>query len=398
MDQSKVNPFVGNTETSAGGSPVSATPTSGSTSDFAASTSGSTPGFASAPAQPAQSTQSASPAQPAPSVPVNPYAPAGAPYAPGSNTPAPSYADPISTSPAVPNTSSPDPAYTSFSPAPSQNFTPMSTPERPKLFTKKFVIFMIVGIILIAGAVVAGLMVQGGNKKGSSTQNTVSAPVETEVTIKTSSSALETLAYISNLMISGTESASSPDFNVDEWYISIVAESMADKDIITRYDDARKISKYFSVLDSLTRNNADEKIETLKKGLEESLTAYEDYLSIDKYEDDLTGYYLTKGINAATDYANELFSSISSNNASTSNILKRYYLDFLLGKVSLLDDYSKNGCITNNSIDQNCANQFIATFSSLKSQKLRAREYVAPIFESIKTELTELYNTLGGDA
>ncbi|MBR3365921.1 hypothetical protein IKG48_02260 [Candidatus Saccharibacteria bacterium] len=128
MDQDKVNPFVGNTETPAGGSPVSV-----------------------------------------PSTPVNPYAPAGTPYAPGSNTPAPDYATPMSDpqigdsdSPAVPNTSAPA-AYTSISPAPSVS----PEPEKPKLFTKKFIIFAVIGLVLIAGAIVAGVIVQNSKKSGS---------------------------------------------------------------------------------------------------------------------------------------------------------------------------------------------------------------------------------------
>ena len=160
MDQDKVNPFVGNTETPAGGTPVSATPTASVDSAVSAPD----------PVNPVGSTQAG------PAIPVNPYAPAGAPYAPGSNTPAPSYADPIS--PAVPNTSAPDPAYTSFSPAPSQDFIPMDTPERPKLFTKKFVIFAVIGLVLIAGAVVAGLVLQrsrSGSGSGSSNSSITSS-------------------------------------------------------------------------------------------------------------------------------------------------------------------------------------------------------------------------------
>lgn len=159
MDQDKVNPFVGNTETPTGGAPVS--DASGSNAPASAS--------------------SSSAATPTQSVPVNPYAPAGAPYAPGSNTPAPDYATPYaggtyaspsvssmsSDSPAVPNTGSS--AYTSFSPAPSQNqdiYMPSDSPEKPKLFTKKFIIFAIIGLVLIAGAVVAGVLIQNNRKKG----------------------------------------------------------------------------------------------------------------------------------------------------------------------------------------------------------------------------------------
>ena len=162
MDQDKVNPFVGNTETPAGGSPVSA-----------------------------------------PSTPVNPYAPAGTPYAPGSNTPAPSYADPISASPAVPNTSASDPAYTSISPAPSQNF---DDPEKPKLFTKKFIILVIIGLVLIAGAVVAGIIVQNNKKATGSSANSTSA----------SSDGQGLLNLYTNYIISGTASADKNNASYDE--------------------------------------------------------------------------------------------------------------------------------------------------------------------------------------
>ena len=162
MDQSKVNPFVGNTEASVGGSTVSA------------------------------------PSSPAP---VNPYAPVGAPYAPGSNTPAPDYATPYASSsdnPAVPNTGAPT-AYTSFSSTPSHNSSFATTPtsDRPKLFTKKFVIFAVIGIVLIAAAVVAGIIVQNNKKSGSK--------IETFGGV-TDSTIQDNLNKLANYLSSGTES------------------------------------------------------------------------------------------------------------------------------------------------------------------------------------------------
>lgn len=188
MDQDKVNPFVGNTEAPAGGAPVS--DASASSSSTAAS--GSTP-----------------------SVPVNPYAPAGAPYAPGSNTPAPDYATPyaggtydspdtaFSNDPAVPNTGSS--AYTSFSPAPSQNqdiYIPSGSPEKPKLFTKKFIIFAIIGLVLIIAAVVAGVLIQN-NKKTNDTTSKQQTPTSAG---PASENDIRNIKSYTNYIVSGTES------------------------------------------------------------------------------------------------------------------------------------------------------------------------------------------------
>ena len=135
MDQNKVNPFSENPASSAGSAPAP---------------------------------------QSSPNVPVNPYAPAGAPYAPGSNTPPPDYAITSGDAPAVPNTaprfSTPDPAFTSV-----PNNYPSAGPEKPKFFTKKFVILASAGVVLILAAVITGIILQNNRKNNGTSINTTSS-------------------------------------------------------------------------------------------------------------------------------------------------------------------------------------------------------------------------------
>lgn len=279
MDQDKVNPFVGNTETPAGGAPVS------DASAFSSSTaaSGSTP-----------------------SVPVNPYAPAGAPYAPGSNTPAPDFATPysggtydspdtaFSNDPAVPNTGSS--AYTSFSPAPSQNqdiYMPSGSPEKPKLFTKKFIIFAIIGLVLIIAAVVAGVIVQNNRtEKG------------TSVTVKSNDYQSSLNTYI-NYITLGSNSSERKDFAYDEngsYFLTLklhdYTKSSSKEDAKIAMSDAKK---YFDIYYEKVPD--DKKTSSEESGT--SIELYRDILNLLSY---IVSEQPNEAGDAATKFIQELHS------------------------------------------------------------------------------------------
>ena len=285
MDQDKVNPFVGNTEAPAGGAPVS--DVSASSSSTAASGS-------------------------APSVPVNPYAPAGAPYAPGSNTPAPDFATPYaggtydspsatfsgssvseisSDGPAVPNTG----AYTSFSPAPSQDPIQFSNagPEKPKLFTKKFIIFAIIGLVLIIAAVVAGVIVQNNRtEKG------------TSVTVKSNDYQSSLNTYI-NYITLGSNSSERKDFAYDEngsYFLTLklhdYAKSSSKEDAKIAMSDAKK---YFDVYYEKVPD--DKKTSSEESGT--SIELYRDILNLLSY---IVSEQPNEAGDAATKFIQELHS------------------------------------------------------------------------------------------
>lgn len=241
MDQDKVNPFVGNTETSAGGSPVSAP---------------SNPAANQAPVKPAT-----------PSVPVNPYAPAGAPYAPGSNTPAPDFATP-SDGPAVPNTGSS--AYTNFSPAPSQNY---ASPEKPKLFTKKFIIFAVIGIVLIIAAIVAGVVIQNTRKSKTTSSGVV-----------VTNSYQKPLNTYTNYIVSGSDSSEHKDFTYNEntnYFLTsklhnYVTDTSAREDARAAITNAKK---YFEIYYSQVPDN--EKENSSESGI--SIDLYRDIVNLMDY-------------------------------------------------------------------------------------------------------------------
>ena len=217
MDQNKVNPFSENPASSAGSAPAP---------------------------------------QSSPNVPVNPYAPAGAPYAPGSNTPPPDYAITSGDAPAVPNTaprfSTPDPAFTSV-----PNNYPSASPEKPKFFTKKFVILASAGVVLILAAVATGLILQNNRSNNTNT-----------------GSGTNNINELANLLVDGQSEKTTPDFSLNEWYFEQL--------LISARDSNESINDYINALkqssNQLTSNNF--------SGLKNDVTAYLDCLAVDHYESD----------------------------------------------------------------------------------------------------------------
>lgn len=304
MDQDKVNPFVGNTEAPAGGAPVSDTSSS------------------SAPA----SASSSSAAAPIQSVPVNPYAPAGAPYAPGSNTPAPDYATPYAggtyASPSINNMSSDGPAvpnagssaYTSFSPAPSQNqdiYMPSDSPEKPKLFAKKFIIFAIIGLVLIAGAVVAGVIMQ--NNRGKK---------DTSATVKSGDYQASLNTYI-NYITSGSNSSEPRDFTYDENKSYFLTSELYNYTAKTSSKEGAKIAindakKYFDTYYEKVPDNK-------KASSEESGT------SVDLYRDilNLVNYIVSEQPNEAGAAATQFVQELRSLNLGPATIYATLYDEYI---------------------------------------------------------------------
>ena len=185
------------------------------------------------------------------SVPVNPYAPAGAPYAPGSNTPPPDYAITSGDAPAVPNTaprfSTPDPAFTSV-----PNNYPSAGPEKPKFFTKKFVILIVAGILLIVAAVVTGVILQ--NNRNNSTG---------------SASRTNTTNELANLLINGESVDTTPELSSSEWYFERLLLSARDND--------SNINSYI--------NTVKQSLGALSAGnLRDNVMSYLDCLAVDHYE------------------------------------------------------------------------------------------------------------------
>lgn len=189
--------------------------------------------------------------------PVNPYAPSGAPYAPGSNTPAPSYASPSqsvpytartwsspATSPAVPNTAGND-TFMSITPA----------PEKPKFFTKKFIIFLIIGIVLIIATIIAAVIIrssrQGNNTPPSSQQ---------EATVR----------ELANLLVSGNRSTDVPNLDTPTWYATELLVSARD-------ENASVVNSYISEIRSLVSALPD-------GGISSYLNSYASCLAMDHYE------------------------------------------------------------------------------------------------------------------
>ncbi len=355
MDQSKVNPFVGNTETSAGGSPVSAP---------------SNPAANQAPVKPAT-----------PSVPVNPYAPAGAPYAPGSNTPAPDFATPysggtydspntaFSNDPAVPNTGSS--AYTSFSPAPSQNqdiYIPSDSPEKPKLFTKKFIILASVGLVLIAGAVVAGVVIQ--NNKKSSGSKSQSSMVNTDYA--------KSFYKFSNYIVNGSDSTS----ELKGSYAGSMSYSLAEatleqkddnylakmKDLfnqfVNQYEKARNISleKLISEVDSSDGGDTPDQnigysaIDYNVANLYKRVVFLEGVEKAKISEEDIVKAYTTGGIEAVENLFSSTYASLRATNYPGGNEYVTEKIEYGAYLARLLEIYNNAGCLKDG-YDQKCATE-----------------------------------------
>ncbi|MBQ3348739.1 hypothetical protein IJG90_04515 [Candidatus Saccharibacteria bacterium] len=316
MDQDKVNPFVGNAETSAGGSPVSV---------------------------PSSTTVS--------STPVNPYAPAGAPYAPGSNTPTPSYATPMQplNGPAVPNTSasSNDFAFTAISPA----------PEKPKLFSKKFLILAGIGVALIIAAVVTGIILQNnrGGTKNSNTQSTY--PSTTEGNTNGLNSYMN---YI--LLGSDSNKAYTDEYNANTvYYIETVINGVKGYNADIARTMLAKWDAFYSSLDDEQKSNIaigdyNALMEFFRIYGNVTPLTDEELLSIFIKGQDgneyLTNYYSTY-VDSYSPYA-KIYGDILINYGSSS--FSKYQI------------YSRNGCISDNKLDEECLEP--KTFSDDDDQKI----------------------------
>ncbi len=313
MDQSKVNPFVGNTETSAGGSPVSAP---------------SNPAANQAPVKPAT-----------PSVPVNPYAPAGAPYAPGSNTPAPDFATP-SDGPAVPNTGSP--AYTNFSPAPSQNqdiFMPSDSPEKPKLFTKKFIIFAVIGVVLIITAVVAGVIVQNNKKPNS---NTASAKGSME----------KLNSYMNYILYNAQSSAdvTTPYSPEDVYYIETVFNSVNDYDSDISEALYSKWNNFYTGLDSAVSENG------IVKDYNSLVAFFKLYGQTQPLsKENLVKTFLDDGDSES--YIRDYYTVYTNSNSDYSKDMGRILTNYAMELIDSYNVYNKYGCISSGELNDECLSE-----------------------------------------
>lgn len=292
MDQDKVNPFVGNTEAPVGGSPISVPPT-----------------------------------------PVNPYAPAGAPYAPGSNTPAPDYAtpyNPSSDNPAVPNTSAPA-AYTSISPAPSVS----PEPEKPKLFTKKFIIFAVIGLVLIAGTVVAGIIVQ--NSRKNSTTSSPKNPTD------------KFYSYM-NYLISGTDSVKKVDSSSKPGIVYYVATELGSTKKYNPEVANTIASKWNDFYDSLSSTS---KEGDTMKDYQNLVTLFSIYGKNEPLSTETLLNIFTKE-SEPEEYIRKYYSPYTD---SSSTYAKKYgdtSVEYGLTTYGAYKVYSKYGCINSGTLDKSC--------------------------------------------
>ena len=390
MDQDKVNPFVGNTETPAGGTPVSATPTA------------SVDSAVSAPDPVNPYVSAVPPTEANSATPVNPYAPAGAPYAPGSNTPAPSYADPIS--PAVPNTSAPDPAYTSFSPAPSQDFVPMDTPERPKLFTKKFVIFAVIGLVLIAGAVVAGLVLQGsrsGGSGGGSSSNTTTNNIPTTVTIadssiKNESATVKTVFYkYSNWILNGTTEETPPTktSEPDRKTVYYIREVFSDKESdFTEYMfKAREYSKEFvQSAEKNSKNDAFKSVVSSNDGDVEFLYNYSKNKVLST--DEIMQLYVSLGKDGAISEIKSRYVTFEEMKNYNANQYATMVVDYSSLVLDFLEDLNTNGCLVNGVIDESCKSLQLSQSDQAREKNIAILEKYSDINSLINSTITTIIN------
>ncbi|MBQ9029587.1 hypothetical protein IJ114_02360 [Candidatus Saccharibacteria bacterium] len=268
-------------------------------------------------------------------IPVNPYAPSGAPYAPGSNTPAPSYAAPSQStpytartwnspaiSPAVPNTAGND-TFMSIAPA----------PKETKFFTKKFVIFLIIGLILIAAAIVTGVVIKN-NRSNTPAQNTSNASFN---------------SYM-NYILLGVQSDSaytagySPS---DIYYIETVFNSNNNYDVAVAKAFASKWDVFYNLLDNNQKGNSAvseyNSLIALFKSYTEAPTLTDDAL--------LTAYSNTQGnVSYLTDYYLPYTNSSSSYAKSYGELLVQYGTA-VFNKYAI---YSRGGCIIEGQINQEC--------------------------------------------
>ncbi|MBQ9016695.1 hypothetical protein IJ103_00410 [Candidatus Saccharibacteria bacterium] len=352
MDQDKVNPFVSSPDASAGGTP----------SD--------------------QNLQAA------PAMPVNPYAPAGAPYAPGSNTPAPAFANqgapaPQLADPAVPNTaprfSNPDPAYTSISPAPSVT-TP--APDKPKFFTKKFIIFASVGLILIVAAVVAGTILQGSRGGNSSDQ----------------SSGNTTFNSYMNYILTGSQSGAAyqSEYNIGEIYYIEKAFSSADSfnrsvagEIATNWDKV-----YTSLSDTQKNSAAVEDYNAL-------VEVFRLYSQVPPLSDEalLSAYTSGSGKNYLTDY----YSAYDNGNSVYAKSYGKILVDQGEAAFAKYQIYSREGCLPSGALDEECISMKIlseedqATMFSYNQLTSQERVALADYTSTLVTSVWDVKRVVNGE-
>lgn len=362
MDQDKVNPFSENPDTNTGNTSMPQSSPAGTPQ----------PGPASA-ADLASTTSPA--AQPSPvRVPVNPYAPAGAPYAPGSNTPPPDYATPInySDTPAVPNTaprfSAPDPAYTSISPAPSQGqdiFLPSDSPEKPKFFTKKFIIIASISLVLIIAAIVTGLFLQ--NNRGSG--NTSTGAIEKTYTddfykfAQYVVNGKDTSAALSGRYegLASYSLAEAVLANENKAYLSKMQELFSQ--FINNYEKSRDISITKLISETRTTETAsdvaDQNVGYIPldyniANLYEKVNFLEQILSIDVSESTILDSYKMGGALAVENLFVDSYGNLSSSSYMDGANYAKDQIDYGLSLSKLLDLYNANGCL-NSGYDRTCA-------------------------------------------
>ena len=358
MDQDKVNPFSGNPDISVGNTPVSQSSPAGVAQPGLVNTTSSA-NISSPAAQPGSTGISNSAAQPSPAqIPVNPYAPAGAPYAPGSNTPPPDYAMPITNSPisgfsgsalgednapAVPNTaphfSAPDSAYTSISPAPSQGqdiFLPSDSPEKPKLFTKKFIIIASISLVLIAAAVITGIILNNRDTSSGSTSLSDNSG---------------TLGVYMNYILYGKESNSKITEQYDNNQIYAALKALDANSLNKNFINTAK-QKWKNFTDSYDFSN-DSWMETSI----ENYTSLVEFFVRYSEKPPLTSSAIKQLIydNASSrEYFENYYQSYNPNNLAIISGYIETLVDYDLKNANYYEVYKKYECLTADNLDINC--------------------------------------------
>lgn len=287
--------------------------------------------------------------------PVNPYAPPGAPYAAGSNTPPPSFA-----MPAVPNTSASDPAYTSFSTSASPVFTQSTPPEKPKFFTKKFIIAASIGLALILAAVITGLILQNNRNNNSGNTQT-----------RSYSSAFHRLA---NYLISGNDTSEklSGEYDYANNDYAILSAIGTENNLNQPYfTGAENLAVQFAEAYNQERNISLADLANLIYNGNENITGFQpfDYQILDYVGNieflNLYSSYPPASDEQILDYyvantLNEQISNRISPFAASKYLTGRYYAgsynDYAKNLLNMLDIYNAHGCIAEKTLDANCIN------------------------------------------
>ena len=314
MDQNKVNPFPENPTSSTGDNPMP------------------------------QSSQ--------PSVPVNPYAPAGAPYAPGSNTPPPDYAMPYTPSsvdsaafdaPAVPNTAGGPGPYTSISPAPGQYASGQyaaAGPEKPKFFTKKFIILASVGIVLIIATIVTGVILQNDRNNGTAnTQNNSNGQTSTSNTFN---------SYM-NYILTGSPSNSEYSERYDPkkiYYIETVIHASSDFDISNVKQLIANWNGAYNSLDDAQKTNVAVR----------NYKALVDFFGIYSQTPPLSNDALLNAFvnSRGEDYLASYYSGYTNSDSSYAKKYGKILIDYGKAAFNKYNIYSREGCLSKGVLDEEC--------------------------------------------